>query len=140
MDTTKTDGIFLNGKAQVIEMLKYMEFDERENLLKQLRRQGRQLLADELMMSSLGLEQISLLKDQELKYLFYQVSAPILGIAIRSLDISLQRRVLSLAPRSYAEETYKFMTADIDNEEDKIQKAQDKTRKILVQMIEKKQL
>ena len=126
MAEPKNGDIFLNGKAQVIEMLRHMQPDERERLIRQIRLQSSGL-AKELSRESIGFEQIGNFSDSQMQHFFNYVQAPILGMAIRGLSVELQKRILSLAERSYAEEAYEFMTMNLNNEQEKIRQAKDKT-------------
>ena len=48
-------------------------------------------------------------------------------MAIRGLSVELQKRLLSLAERFYAEEAYHFMTMQLSDAEEKTLQAQEKT-------------
>ena len=125
MSEPKNGDIFLNGKAQVVEMLRYMKEDERERLIRQIRLQSSSL-ANELSGESIGFEQLGTLPDSQMQNIFNYIEAPILGMAIRGLGVELQKRILSLAERSYAEEAYEFMTMKLKDEWEKSRQAQEK--------------
>ena len=47
-------------------------------------------------------------------------------MAIRGLSTNLQKKILSLAERSYAEEAYEFMTMNLRDEQNKTHQAREK--------------
>lgn len=120
-----TEGVFLNGKAQVIEMLQYMNANEREKLLQNIRKRNPQL-AEELMEKSLTFSHLGELSDPELSIIFSHINAPILGIALKGATRDFQRRLLSLAPRDYAERAYSIMMTPLQNEKVDVKRAQSK--------------
>lgn len=120
-----TEGVFLNGKAQIIEMLQYMNSSEREKLLLNIRKRNPQL-AEELMEKSLTFSHLGELSDIELSIIFSHINAPILGIALKGTSREFQRRLLSLAPRDYAERAYSVMMTPLQNEKTDVKRAQSK--------------
>lgn len=132
-------GVFINGKAQIIEMLKFMSSDERETLIHNIRIKN-PTLANELMSQSLTFDHIGKLNEHELTIMFQYVSAPILGVALKNAAPDIQRKILSLANRTYAEEAYKIMITPIGNEKRDISRAQNKILSILVSLSKRKQI
>ena len=88
--------VFLNGKAQIIEMLQHMPREERVKLLKNIKIRNPQL-AEELTQHSYTFSDISLLSDNELESIFRYVTAPIVGMALKEVDRNPQRRILYLS-------------------------------------------
>ena len=123
--------IFINGRAQIIEMLQIMPVAEKEKLLRNIRARNPQL-AQELMVQSLTFEQIARLEDNELMTLIEAVKPVVWGVALKGQKQEFQRRVLSLAPRTYAEEAYGYLTATLQNEKRDVKRAQSKIIEILV--------
>ncbi len=132
-------GVFINGKAQIIEMLKFMSPDERERLLENIRIKN-PTLASELMSQSLTFDHIGKLNEHELNIMFQYVSAPILGVALKNVTQAIQRKVLSIAPRNYAEEAYRIMITPISNEKRDISRAQNKILSILISLSRRNQI
>jgi flagellar motor switch protein FliG len=130
-------GIFLNGKAQIIEMLPYMTQDERNILIKNVRSRNPQL-ADELAENSVTFSNIVDLDDHDLQVVLNYVKAPIMGIALKGLNSSQQRRVLSVAPRQYAEEAFKVMNIRLSNETRDIKRAHEKVKKVMGSLLSRK--
>lgn len=142
MNTNKNEtgeGVFLNGKAQIVEMLQYMTSAEREKLLTNIKKRNAPL-AEELMEKSLSFSHLDELSDQELAMTFAQTTAPILGIALKGTSTKFQRRLLSLAPRDYAEKAYKVMMTPLSNEERDIKRAQTKVVNALASLLKRRRL
>ena len=127
----KSNHIFINGKNQIIEMLKLMPAKEKKKLLDNIRKRDA-VLANELLEQSLTFRHIENLDDDVLKRIILSTQAPILGLAIKYLSTEFQRRILSLANREYAENAYAILVTSVSSESDKVKKAQNK---ILMQMI-----
>jgi len=123
--------IFINGRAQIIEMLQIMPVAEKEKLLRNIRARNPQL-AQELMVQSLTFEQIARLADNELLTLIEAVKPVVWGVALKGQKQEFQRRILSLAPRQYAEEAYGYLMATLQNEKRDVKRAQTKIIEILV--------
>lgn len=117
--------IFINGKAQIAEMLQYMTLEEKQRLLKHIRSRN-PTLAEEIEKQSFSFQDVFRLPDNMLKILLQQVQAPIIGIAIRGVPTDVQRKVLSLAARPYAEEAFKWMMAPLGDEKRDVKRAQEK--------------
>jgi len=141
MSTTENteNGIFLNGKGQIIEMLQYMTPSERETLIKNIKIRNPHL-ADELLEKSLSFSSIDGITDHDLQILFGYIQPAILGIAIKTTGKEFQKRVLSLLPREKAEEAYTTMRTPITNEEDGIKRAQNKILNTLISLCRRKQI
>ncbi len=131
--------VFINGRAQIIEMLQYMEDDDRNTLLKNIRIRN-PLLANELLEKSLLFENIGKLSDHEIRFVINYVQPTIMGVALKSVSQDLQRRVLGLAQRSFAEKAYEIMIKSIGNEMTHIKKAQNKILETMVALHKKKQI
>jgi len=133
------NGIFLNGKGQIIEMLQFMTTAEKETLIKNIKIRNPQL-ADELLEKSLSFANIDGINDLDLQMLFKYIKPAIIGIALKTTDKKLQKRVLSLLPREDAEEAFKNMRSPLANEEDGIQRAQNKVLMTLTSLCRRKQI
>lgn len=134
-----TEGVFLNGKAQVVEMLQHMTSAERETLLRNIKKRNAPL-ADELMEKSLNFSHLNELSDDELSMIFPQIKAPILGIALKGTGVAFQRRLLSLAPRNYAENAYEIMMKPLSHEERDVKRAQSKVVNALAGLLKRKRM
>lgn len=124
MDANQSNGIFINGKAQIIEMLKFMNAAERATLLKNIKARN-PALAKELYSESITFETIYSLDSVDLSQLFQFVKAPIFGVALKKSPKAFQKTLLTMAPRAYAEEAYEYLVKDLGaNEVRDIQRAQ----------------
>lgn len=132
-------GVFINGKAQIIEMLQHMPRDERSKLLKNLKIRNPQL-AEELSESCFTFNDLDSLNDYELQMIFNYISAPILGMALKNIERAFQRRLLSLASRDYAEEAFKVLKTPYSNEKRDIKRAQHKIIETLASLKKRKQV
>lgn len=122
-NNNNNQGVFLNGKAQIIEMLEIMPASERQKLLNNIRLRNPKL-ANELMEKSLSFADLDRLEDFDLKKIISETNPQIMGLALKNAPINFQRRVLSLCDRNYAVETYDIMIKRIENEKRDSQRAQ----------------
>jgi len=127
------NGVFINGKAQIIEMLQHMPRQERATLIKNLKARNPQL-AEELSEQCFTFSDLDNLTDSELKTIFSSVTAPVLGMALKNVEKSFQRRLLSLAERTYAEESFRVLNNTYANEKRDTKRAQNKIIEILVSL------
>ena len=131
---TSSQDLFINGKSQIIEMLKCMSSFEKEKLLKNVRIKNPQL-AVELGQDSFTFDDLDKLNDQNLSLVFSRVQPIVLGLALKETPKEFQKRMLILAPRSYAEEVYQTLTIRVKNEKRDIPRAQKKIVSILAPLI-----
>jgi flagellar motor switch protein FliG len=139
MNDFGTPSVFINGKAQIIEMLKFMTPKERDKLIQNIRLRNAPL-ADELMEQSLTFSSLNELSDHDLEMVFDSISAPILGVALKGSNRDFQRRVLSLAPRDYAEKAYEVMMTPLSNEKRDVTRAQNKIISILANHLRRRRM
>jgi flagellar motor switch protein FliG len=135
---TSTD-IFLNGKAQIIEMLQIMPPEERKTLLKNIKHKN-PTLAIELLESSLEFEDLNNLSTHHMNIVLQYVDAPILGMALKGANQQFQRKVLKLASRKYAEKAYDVLVSNYPGEESGAKKAQQKVIKTAVSLLKRNQI
>jgi len=110
---TKQKEIFINGKAQVIEMLKLMTREERDRILKIVKIKN-PTLANELQETCVNFKDIESIDLDYFHYIFDEVRPEIFGLSLRGSTPSFQRKVLSIAPRHYAEKSYSMMTSHLN--------------------------
>lgn len=138
-NNSNLNSIFINGKAQIIEMLQHMPREERARLLKNLKLRNPQL-AEELTEQCFTFSDLDNLADQDLQMIFQYVTAPILGMALKNVERSFQRRLLSLANREYAEEAFRVLKTNYSTEKRDIKRAQNKIVEILVSLKKRRQI
>lgn len=131
--------VFINGRAQVIEMLQYMDPASRKTLIKNIKLKN-PALANELIEKSLVFDNIDSLSDHELRILINYVQSPIMGMALKAVNQDLQRRILGLAPREYAEKAYAIMIKPLASENTHVKKAQNRVLEVLIALSKKRQI
>lgn len=135
--STENQGLFINGRAQVIEMLEYMTSEERDKLIKNIRIRNPQL-ANELMEKSFTFKDLLGLKTENIQVIFKYITPQILGLALKGISVDNQKKMLSIAPRDYAEKAYDIMVRTIPNEERDTQRAQHKIISVFINLVKKK--
>lgn len=119
------NGIFINGKKQVIELLQRMDSADKAKLLKNLRSRN-PVLAKELTESCISFESIWDLDDGGLKTVVSQIQPTILGLALSLVHVKNQRRVLGLIPREMALKAFDIMQKDLTSNRNECFRAQQK--------------
>ncbi len=122
---TNENGIFINGKGQVIELLQQMNAADKARLLKNLRVRN-PTLAKELTESCISFESIWDLDDGGLKTIVSQVQPAILGLALSLVHTKNQRRALGLIPRESAVRAFEIMQKDLTSNRSECMRAQQK--------------
>jgi len=119
------NGIFINGKQQVIELLQRMDGPDKARLLKNLRTRN-PVLAKELTESCISFDSIWDLDDGPLKTVVSQVQPAILGLALSLVHSKNQRRALSLISREVAIKAFDIMQKDLTSNRNECFRAQNK--------------
>ncbi len=127
------NGIFINGKKQVIELLQRMDAGDKARLLKNLRTRN-PVLAKELTESCISFESIWDLSDECLKTIVSQVQPAILGLALNLVHIKNQRRALSLISRDLAMKAFEIMQKDLTSNRNECIRAQQKIVELAVNL------
>ena len=127
------NGIFINGKKQVIELLQKMDAGDKAKLLKNLRNRNPSL-AKELTESCISFESIWDLDEQCLKTLVSQVQPTILGLALSLVHVKNQRRALSLISRDQAIKAFDIMQKDLTSSRNECFRAQQKILELAVNL------
>jgi flagellar motor switch protein FliG len=134
-----TDSIFLNGKNQIVEMLRFMSADDRKKLLQGIRLRNASM-AQELESSSLTFDDFLTLNDTNLSKVIQFMDPSIMGVALRSCSPEFQRRVLSLTSHEHAERAFALMVKPMARENTLIKRAQEKVIELLVSLSRKSQI
>lgn len=127
------NGIFINGKRQVIELLQRMDSADKARLLKNLRTRN-PTLAKELTESCLSFESIWDLEDECLKTVVSQIQPAILGLALSLVHVKNQRRALSLISREMALKAFDIMQKDLTSNRSECIRAQSKILELAVNL------
>ena len=97
--------IVINGRAQVVEILKRLPEDHKNKLLKSLKTKNSSL-AQELTWQTLTFDGIAMLTTTQLSTLLEYISSPIISIAVADLSADIQRKFLSSLSRQRAKEVF----------------------------------
>jgi flagellar motor switch protein FliG len=127
------NGIFINGKKQVIELLQSMDSSDKARLLKNLRNRN-PMLAKELTESCLSFESLWDLNDDNLKTVVSQIQPTILGLALSLTNVKNQRRTLSLVPREAAIRAFEVMQKDLTGNRSECLRAQQKVLELAINL------
>ena len=137
MEEKVQEGVFLNGKQKILDMYHILSPQEKATLIKNLRPRN-PALANELIENALTFDDLNRLSDQQISTIFNYVTAPILGVALKGCREGFQRRVLGLAPRNYAEESYNALMARVSNEKTATSRARQKIVDLLISLNKQK--
>lgn len=127
------NGIFINGKKQVIELLQRMDAADKARLLKNLRTRN-PVLAKELTESCISFESIWDLDDEALKTVVSQVQPTILGLGLSLVQVKNQRRALSLISREQAMRAFEIMQKDLTANRNECVRAQSKILELAIHL------
>lgn len=132
MNEKNTDnGIFINGKGQVIELLQKMSGPDKARLLKNLKARN-PVLAKELTESCISFDSLWDLDDQGLKTLLSQVQPAILGLALSLVHVKNQRRALSMISREMAMKAFDILQKDLTSNRNECMRAQNKILELAI--------
>ncbi len=119
------NGIFINGKRQVVELLQRMDGADKAKLLKNLRLRN-PALAKELTESCISFESIWDLDEAGLRTLLSQTQPAVLGLALSLSNVKNQRKALSLISREMAVKAFEIMQKDLTSNRNECIRAQNK--------------
>jgi len=125
------NGVFINGKKQVVELLQMMDSSDKAKLLKNLKVKN-PTLARELAETCLSFEGLWDLHDECLKTLVSQIKPAILGLALSISHVKNQRRALSLVPREVALKAFEIMQKDLSSNRSECLRAQQKILELAI--------
>lgn len=127
------NGVFINGKNQVIELLQKMDSADKAKLLKNLRLRN-PVLAKELTESCISFDSIWDLDDEGLKTIISQVQPAILGLALSLVHVKNQRRALGLISRQVAIKAFEIMQKDLSGNRNECNRAQQKILELAISL------
>lgn len=134
--TNDTQGIFINGKEQIIELLQFLPDDEKRKLLGNIKARNASM-AKELSEKSLSFSNILNLDEDSIRKVFSLCSPAITGLALSLVNRNFQRKVLSVIPRESAENAFHIMNRDLSDKRRECTKAQDKIIEIAISLSRK---
>lgn len=132
-------GTFINGKEQVIEILRLLSPEEKAKLLSNIGHRN-PAMARELSEKCLSFDNLKQLSDAELKRVMSAINPKIIGVALKGCDIEFQRRTLAVISRDLAEEAFEVLTASLANERSTVPRAQDKLLSMALELNRKGQI
>ena len=108
----ENNGIYINGREQALEILKMLNPEERNRILKtiNIKNPG---LANDLSQNCSSPNDIQNFKSEDFLVIFSKVKPEILGLALKNTSQNFQRSILKLAPRQYAETAFSFLIMDL---------------------------
>lgn len=133
MSDSTEQGIFINGKQQVIEMLQFMNESEKQKLLKNIKLRN-SVMANELSEQSLSFKSLLRLSTENLQKIFSRTNPTIIALAIYPLEISLQRKALNALERPVAEKAFQLMSQDLSSAKQESRRAQEKILQFAIQL------
>lgn len=126
-------GIYINGRQQVVDLLKHMDAGDKRRLLQNLK--GRNpTLAKELSEQAFAYHNIWDLDDENLARVLGAVKPVILGLALSQSTTKQQKRALGLLPRDAALKAYEVMTKDLTGNRRECLRAQEKVLDLAVEL------
>ena len=135
MSEVEQEKIRINGKQQMIDLLKFMDKDERSKLLRNMSMRN-PVMTRELMEQSFTFDSFMELSDHALVRCVSYVSPTILGVALKTCPVKFQRRILSVIDRNVAEQAYDYMQRNISMRDS--EKAQNKILEVAISLSRKK--
>jgi flagellar motor switch protein FliG len=136
-EKSNSKNIYIDGKNQVIQILRALAPEERSKLLNNMRKRN-PALANELVLKSYSFLNLLDLEDFDLQLILRSVNHNILALAISHLEANHQKRILRLVDRSKAERTFEAMQAP--SKKSHSAKAQNKILDIAAKLVEQRQI
>lgn len=137
MSTNENQGVFINGKQQVIELLQHMQGTEKEKLLRNIS-QRNAVMAQELREKSFSFNNLSRLPEGILGSIFDRINPVIIGLALYNTPVNFQRKVLRAIDRKSAEEAFHILNEDLSAKKRECKRAQEKVLAVAIQLSRRK--
>lgn len=129
----KQNGIFINGKKQVVELLQFMSDAERKKLLNNIKMRNA-VMARELSEKSLSFRDLFQLDDHIVRRILQNINPTITGLALFVSPTNVQRKALTLMEREDAEQAFSIMSKNLSHKKVECQKAQEKILQVAIQL------
>ena len=133
MSKNKKSGHFINGKNQIIDMLRVMPINEKKVLIENLKRRNPKA-ALEFSKESISINNLINLQREHFLLLSNHINFEIMGIALKNTSLDVQKRILSLLPKNYAEECFNTLFTPVEISKSEINKAKNKVIAIAIQL------
>lgn len=133
MSKNSEQGIFINGRQQIIEMLQFMNENDKQKLLNNIK-QRNAVMARELSEQSFSFKNLFQLSAESINKIFSKSNPAIIGLALYPLEKSYQRKALSALDRNIAEEAFHIMNQNLTSKKQECKRAQEKIVQIAIQL------
>lgn len=139
MEENTEQGIYINGKQQIIEMLQFMNESDRKKLLDNVRRRNA-VMARELSEQSFSFKDLAKLPKDFLGSILSKVNPAIVGLAIYDESVQLQRLVLGSLPRDKAEEAFHIMSQNLLSKKQERKRAKENIIRFAIELSRRHQV
>jgi len=125
-EENKNGEIIINGKAQVVDILKRLPEEQKNKILGDLKKKN-PTLSKELKIQTLSFHAIIGLESRDLRVLLEYLSSPLIAISIARAEKAVQIKFLKSLDSKKAMEVYRIITSETSNYGiNDIEKAQNK--------------
>jgi|GEM_PF-7105759 len=129
----KENSLFIDGKKQAVEILKLLSLEEKTRILNNISAVNASL-AKELETKSLSLEALCDFSSSKVNLLIKDLPDQIIGLALKKVPLSVQKKVLRKIEANRAERIYQTLVFFDSADSDLITKAYEK---VMLEFIEK---
>lgn len=129
-------GVFINGRGQVVDLLRTLQDTEREKILKILKIKN-PAMARDLTIQCLTFHYFINLDHEKIKIACQYISGNVLGFALSDQTIQNQKMILSIVERKKAMEAFQIISGEKGSQSE-TQKSQRKIVQIVAELIDKK--
>ena len=136
MSENNSNNVFINGKQQIIEMLRYMPMNERNKLISNIRLRNA-TMARELSEQSLSYSDLDNLDEDKLALVLRTINPAVIGLALYLSPRKFQRKCLGVLERTLAEKAYQIMTYDLSSKRTECERAQQKILQSAIELVRK---
>jgi flagellar motor switch protein FliG len=137
--TNEQQGIFINGRQQIIEMLQFMNEKEKNKLLNNIKLRN-SVMAKELSEQSLSFNSLEQLSSAALVKIFSTSNPAIIGLALYNVSASFQKKVLSSMDRDQAEQAFTIMSKNLESKKHECKRAQEKLLQNAINLSRRQQI
>jgi flagellar motor switch protein FliG len=135
---SNVNDIVINGRAQVVEILKKLPYQEKQKIINEVLKKNPSL-GKELNIQCYGIQNVFSLESSTLKIVLEYSSSQVIALAISNEDIPLQQKILTLMPREKALQTLNIIRNQSYSEYDQ-EKAKNKLIDITMSLANNKNI
>jgi flagellar motor switch protein FliG len=126
-------GVYLNGRKQVIDLLRALDPEMKNTLLKNMSMRNSQLTRD-LENNSLSFSSLTDLNRKDLSRLFEMIDPTLIGLALYYTSRTFQKQVLGSISKTRATKAFGILQQDLHNKTDQINRAQEKVLQVAIEL------